>query len=80
MAMMSDIWIKRMMTFITTCCVFVTAFICFGACAGICEEINQAQIGPPDTWRDHHYEIHQQDMAKMDRAVELLEAIEEKFD
>ena len=68
-----------MMTFITASCVIVTVFICFGACAGICEEITQAQTGPPDSWRDHHHEIHQQDMAKMDRVVELLEGVEGKI-
>ena len=74
--MLSDIWIKRMMTFITSCCVLVTVVICFGACAGICEELSQAQTGSPDSWRDHHYEIHQQDRAKMDRVVELLGDVE----
>ena len=77
---MSDIWIKRMMTFITTCCALVTTLICFGACAGICEEISQAQTGPQDSWRDHHFEIHQQDMAKMDRVIELLGQIDKNTD
>ena len=77
--MMSDIWIKRMMTFIIICCVLVTALICFGACAGICEELNQTQTGPTDSWRDHHFEIHQQDMAKMDRVIDLLRQIEERL-
>ena len=74
--MLSDIWVKKMMTFITLCCVLVTAVICFGACAGICEEITQAPNRPEDLWRDHHYETHKSDMDKMDRVVELLEEIE----
>lgn len=74
--MLSDIWIKRMMTFITSCCVLVTVVIFFGSCAGICEELSQAKIGPPNSWRDHHYEIHQQDLVKMDRVVELLGDVE----
>ena len=77
-AMMSDIWIKRMMTFITTCCVLVAALICFAACAGICEEISQDQTSSTAPWQDHHYETHSSDMSKMDRAIELLQEIEGK--
>lgn len=79
MVMLSDVWVKRMMTFITTCSVLATAVICFGACAGICEEISQKQDGPRDEWRDHHFDTHQKDMEKMDRIVALLEEIEEKI-
>ena len=72
---MSDIWTMRMMTFITTCCVLVTALICFSACAGICEEISQAQTPSTDSWQDHQYETHSSDMSKMGREIELLQKI-----
>ena len=55
---MSDLSIKRMMTFLTAICILVTCVICFGATAGICEEINQTQEGSSHTWRDHHHDIH----------------------
>ena len=67
-----------MMTFITLCCLAITALICFAACAGICEEINQTPDGPQDLGRDHHYEIHQRDMEKMDRIIDLFEEMESK--
>lgn len=77
---MSDLAIKRMMTFITACCVLVSAVICFGCVAGICEEIDSSSTSDASsvTWRDHHYEIHNRDMEKMDRAISILREINSK--
>ena len=72
---MGDISIKRMMTFLTAICILVTCVICFGATAGICEEINQTQEGPSHTWRGHHHDIHKDTWKRRAESLHCLEKL-----